>query len=125
MQTERAADLADLVRDPGSDPGRRISAMSSGLIGSEILKIASEIRALVAGGRAVCNLTVGDFDSRQFPIPECLATAVETALRHGETNYPPSDGVLRLRQAVQRFFERELGLAYPEASVLIASGARP
>jgi aspartate aminotransferase len=99
--------------------------MAAGLIGSEILKIASEIRVLVAGGREVCNLTVGDFDPQQFPIPERLADAVEAALRHGETNYPPSNGYLPLRRAVQRFYARELGLSYPEESVLIAGGARP
>jgi aspartate aminotransferase len=126
MATERtASDLQELARDPGPDPGGRMSTMAAGLVGSEILKIASEIRVLVAGGRAVCNLTVGDFDPRQFPIPERLATAVEAALRHGETNYPPSNGVLPLRRAVQRFYQRELGLSYPEESVLIAGGARP
>jgi aspartate aminotransferase len=126
METARtASDLLELARDSGSAPGRRESTMAAGLVGSEILKIAAEIRALVAGGRAVCNLTVGDFDPRQFPIPERLTAAIEAALRHGETNYPPSNGVLRLRQAVQRFYERELGLAYPEESVLIAGGARP
>ena len=126
MATERtAADLTELAQDPGPDPRGRVSTMAAGLVGSEILKIASEIRVLVAGGRSVCNLTVGDFDPRQFPIPERLTAAVEAALRHGETNYPPSDGVLRLRRAVQRFYERELGLSYPEESVLIAGGARP
>src|SRR4051812_20280146 len=91
--TERtSSDLQELARDPGVDPrGRvsrisRVSGMAAGLVGSEILKIASEIRVLTAGGRAVCNLTVGDFDPREFPIPERLAQAVEAALRHGETN---------------------------------------
>ncbi|HTQ79420.1 MAG TPA: aminotransferase class I/II-fold pyridoxal phosphate-dependent enzyme [Thermoanaerobaculia bacterium] len=126
MATERTtADLTELVREPGPHLSRRVSTMASGLIGSEILKIASEIRALLAAGRAVCNLTVGDFDSHQFPIPEILAEGVRSALAHGETNYPPANGVLPLRRAVQRFYERELGLAYPEEAVLIAGGARP
>src|SRR5436305_14817484 len=93
-----SADLRELARDPGPDPRGRISTMASGLVGSEILRIASEIRVLVAGGREVCNLTVGDFDPREFPIPERLADAVEAALRHGETNYPPSNGYLPLRK---------------------------
>jgi DNA-binding transcriptional MocR family regulator len=90
-----------------------------------ILKVAAEIRAMQAAGREVCNLTVGDFDPKQFPVPPQLIAATEAALRAGHTNYPPSDGVLELRQAVQRYYERELGLRYPIESVLIASGARP
>lgn len=101
------------------------SAMAQGLSGSEILKIAAEIRALKAGGREICNLTVGDFDPQQFSPPPTLLAGVEAALREGHTNYPPSDGVLELRQAVARYYERNLGLRYPVESVLIASGARP
>jgi aspartate aminotransferase len=103
----------------------RVSRMAAGLVGSEILKIAAEIRARIRAGEAVCNLTVGDFASEHFPIPAALADAVRRALERGETNYPPSDGVLELRQAVGRLYERELGLRYPVESVLIAGGARP
>ena len=39
-----------------------LSALARGVIGSEILKIAAEIRAMKAKGAEVCNLTVGDFD---------------------------------------------------------------
>lgn len=101
------------------------AAMAQGLHGSSILKIAGEIRALKASGHDVCNLTVGDFDPQQFPPPPQLVADVATALREGHTNYPPSDGVLELRQAVTRYYEAELGLRYPVESVLIASGARP
>ena len=61
---ETCLDLAALVRDAGSHPGNRVSDMASGLVGSEILRIAAEIRALMAAGRPICNLTVGDFDPR-------------------------------------------------------------
>ncbi len=122
---ETCFDLAELARDSGSGSSSRVSSMAEGLIGSEILRIASEIRALMATGRPVCNLTVGDFDPRLFPIPSRLAAALHAALERGETNYPPANGILDLRQAVARFYERELGLRYPLESVLIFGGARP
>jgi aspartate aminotransferase len=102
-----------------------VGTMVRGLVGSEILRIAAEIRELVAQGKQVCNLTVGDFSPREFPIPAGLGEAIAQALKAGETNYPPSDGVLALRQTVQRFYERALGLKYPLESVLITGGARP
>lgn len=103
----------------------RVSSMAAGLVGSEILRIAAEIRDRIRAGTPVCNLTVGDFSSKQFAIPPQLATGIQQALDRGETNYPPSDGVLELRQAVARFYERELHLRYGIDSVLIAGGARP
>lgn len=102
-----------------------LSACAMGLIGSEILKIAGEIRAMMAAGKTICNLTVGDFAPKEFRIPEALETAVIEALRAGQTNYPPSDGMLELRRAVVELYERELGLSYPIETVVVASGARP
>ncbi len=102
-----------------------LSAMSRRLRGSSILKIAATVRAMIAAGKPVCNLTVGDFDAKQFPIPDALRRAIEAALEAGETNYPPSDGVMALRQAVRAYLEREQGVAYPVESILIAGGGRP
>jgi aspartate aminotransferase len=109
----------------GSNDNARVSTMAAGLIGSEILKIAADIRELQRAGVEVCNLTVGDFDPKLFPIPEVLATSIRDALAAGHTNYPPSNGIPELRDAVQRFYERELGLRYSSESVLIAGGGRP
>ncbi len=117
-----ALDLAALAKQTGPN---RVSEMAGGLVASEILKIAGQIRGLVQGGKSICNLTVGDFDPKQFPIPERLRSEIVKALDAGETNYPPSDGVLQLRQSVQRYYRRELGLEYPVESILIAGGARP
>jgi aspartate aminotransferase len=102
-----------------------LSNLARGVVGSEILKIAAQIRALKAQGAEICNLTVGDFDPALFPIPAALLAGVEKALADGHTNYPPSDGVLALREAVARFYARGLDLAYPVESVLITGGARP
>lgn len=116
---------ADLARDPGPSPELRVSSMAAGLAGSEILKIAAEIRALVAAGQSVCDLTVGDFSPSQFPIPGRLTDAIRDALDRGETNYPPATGILDLRHAVRRFYASRLGLDYPVESILIAGGSRP
>src|SRR5205085_1979886 len=94
---------------PAPQTERGLSSLARGVIGSEILRIAGEIRALKARGAVVCNLTVGDFDPAQFPIPDALLERTRTALAEGHTNYPPSDGVPQLREAVVRFYERELG----------------
>ncbi len=94
-------------------------------MGSEILQIAASIRALKAAGRSICNLTVGDFDPRQFPIPEGLKRGVVEALEQGHTNYPPAEGLPELREAVCRFYGSDLGLDIGPERVLIAGGARP
>ncbi len=122
--TQAAEELAGLAVDPGTS-ARRVSGMAAGLVGSEILRIAGEIRALVASGREVCDLTVGDFAPRHFPIPARLLRGVVSALEAGETNYPPSSGMPQLRSAVQRFYARRLSLDYPLDSCLVAGGSRP
>ena len=104
---------------------RRISAMSEGMSGSEILRIAAEIRAMTEGGQRVCNLTVGDFSPAEFRIPKVLENEIADALRRGETNYPPSNGVSPLRESVRRLYEQALGLRYEASSVLVTSGSRP
>jgi aspartate aminotransferase len=102
-----------------------LSALAQGLTGSEILKISGEIRALCDSGREICNLTVGDFSPKEFRIPPELERLIAEALAAGETNYPPSDGVKELRQAVVKLYADELGLTYPIEATLIAGGSRP
>jgi aspartate aminotransferase len=106
------------------DPRRGLSAMARGLTGSGILKIAGEIRQRQASGASICNLTIGDFSPKEFPIPRPLLDATILALQAGETNYPPADGMLKLREAVRDFYRAQLKLDLPVESVLIAGGAR-
>lgn len=104
---------------------RSLSALAQGLIGSEVLKIAGEVRALIASGRSVANLTVGDFSPSEFRIPRLLEQLIAENLANGQTNYPPSDGTLELRKAVVDLYRDELGLTYPIEATLIAGGSRP
>jgi len=114
-----------LPLDPPSIPREGLGEMASGLVGSEILKIAGDVRALRKSGKPLCDLTVGDFSPQQFRIPEVLEKGIAAALAAGQTNYPPSDGLMELRQAVQGLYARALRLEYPIEGILIAGGARP
>ena len=109
----------------GGNPRRGLCGMAQSLVGSEILKIAGEIRAKKLAGAKIADFTVGDFSSREFPIPDKLRDGILRALAAGETNYPPSDGVLRLREAVRDFWRERLQLEVPLESILIAGGSRP
>ena len=103
----------------------RVSRLAANLHGSAILRIAGEVRALAKTGKPLLDLTVGDFSSKQFPIPKALEDGIVDALRAGESTYPPPIGLESLRQAIREFYHRRLGLQFPLESVLVASGARP
>jgi aspartate aminotransferase len=118
-------DAATYFETKTSASPRDLSEVAAGLVGSEILKIAADIRAMQTAGKPVLNLTVGDFSPKEFPIPQALSEASISAFQAGHTNYPPSDGVIELRQAIQQIYARHLGLSYPLSSIVVQSGGRP
>lgn len=123
MTVDVSAYLESALAQPES--ARGISRMAQQLVGSAILRIAGDVKAKIAAGEDVLNLTVGDFSPSEFPIPDSLRDGVIGALKGGQSNYPPATGVLETRQAVRDFYARRLGLDYPLESVLVAGGARP
>lgn len=126
QQKIRAESAAVLHVEGAADRMRATSSLlAEGLIGSPILKIAAEVRALAAQGGKICNLTVGDFAPSEFPVPQLLSKELAAAVLRGETNYPPSNGMPGLRKAIIEFCDRRLGLKVENDAVLIAAGARP
>lgn len=102
-----------------------VSRMAQNLIGSEIIRVAGEVNAMIAKGEKICNLTIGDFDPSIYPIPTELQEGITKAYAQGHTNYPPANGVAPLRTAVAAFTKDKLGLEYPENDILVAGGSRP
>jgi aspartate aminotransferase len=96
-----------------------------GLHESGILKITRQVRAMLARGETVINLTVGDFDPRYFPIPKRLSQAIQDAVARGETNYPNPEGLPVLRQAISDYVFRTAGIRYPLDAIVVCSGGRP
>ncbi|RYY05820.1 MAG: pyridoxal phosphate-dependent aminotransferase, partial [Sphingobacteriaceae bacterium] len=86
-----------------------VSKLAQNLHGSEIIKIAGEINELKKKGEQIANLTIGDFDPEIFPIPDDLKELIVSAYHQNQTNYPPADGVLTLRESVSDFLKSRLG----------------
>jgi aspartate aminotransferase len=114
-----------LPADPARFAARALTKNAAEMKGSLILGIAAEVRVLAAAGQPICNLTVGDFDAKQFPIPAGLREGVKAALDGAETNYPPAEGIAALREAIATWYARDLGVEVSPDWVVVASGARP
>jgi aspartate aminotransferase len=102
-----------------------VSRLAQNLKGSEIIKIAGEVNELKKQGQHIVNLTIGDFDSNIYSIPEELQKGIVDAYAAHQTNYPPADGMLNLRESVSSFLKDEFGLSYATNEILISSGSRP
>ncbi len=102
-----------------------VSNLAQNLHGSEIIKIAGEINELKKKGEQIANLTIGDFDAEIFPIPDELKDLIIKAYEAHQTNYPPADGVLELRETVSKFLKLSFDLDYDTNEIIISGGSRP
>lgn len=102
-----------------------VSRLAQKLKGSEIIKIAGEINELKKQGQKIANLTIGDFDPALFPIPDVLKDNIKQAYEDHQTNYPPADGILPLREAVSSYLSDAYGLSFNTSEILISCGSRP
>lgn len=103
----------------------RVSKLAEHIIGSEIIKLAAEVNEKIKQGEKVYNLTIGDFNSKVFPIPSELKQLIQEAYEDDQTNYPAADGMLELRQAVSQLLSKRGDLEYASDEIVITGGARP
>jgi aspartate aminotransferase len=102
-----------------------LSNTAENLIGSGIRKISDAINARIEQGEKIYNFTIGDYNPKVFPIPEGLKEEIALAYKDNQTNYPPSEGVAVLRNAVSEFIKEKGGFDYKPNEIVIGSGARP
>ena len=95
---------------------QQVSEMAENLVGSEIIKLAGEVKEKIQQGEKIYNMTIGDFDPAIFPIPKELKEEIIAAYQNNETNYPPANGILELRTAVANYLEK-MNLFLLETSV--------
>jgi aspartate aminotransferase len=78
-------------------------------------------RAMRARGIDVLALTIGEPD---FASPPHAIEAAYAAAKRGETKYPPQDGTLALKQAIQRKFRRDNDLDYALDEIMVGNGGK-
>jgi aspartate aminotransferase len=103
----------------------KVSDLAHGIIGSEIIKLAAEVNEKIRQGEKIHNMTIGDFNPGQFPIPAELKQYILEEYTADQTNYPEADGMLALRKAVSTFLKQRGDLSFENDEILVAGGARP
>ncbi len=103
----------------------QLSKLADTLIGSEIVKLGGEIRALQQQGAKIYNFTVGDFDPNVFPIPTLLKDEIIKAYQNNFTNYPAAEGNLDLRESLMEYIHEFFNISYTTDELLVAGGGRP
>jgi len=103
----------------------KVSKLAENIIGSEIIKLAAEVNEKIKQGEKIYNMTIGDFNPKEFPIPAELKQYIVDEYFADQTNYPAADGMLELRNAVSHLLKERGELDYKNDEILIAGGARP
>ncbi|CAI3956349.1 pyridoxal phosphate-dependent aminotransferase [Commensalibacter papalotli (ex Botero et al. 2024)] len=85
------------------------------------IAMSMRARELAAQGNDVISLALGQPD---FFTPRVACDAAYEAALDGKTKYPPIDGILSLKQAVQKKFKQENGLEYALDEIMVANGAK-
>jgi len=99
----------------------RLAGRMAALEPSATLAMAARAAALAASGADVIDLSVGEPD---FPTPDHICTAAESAIRAGRTKYTPAAGIPDLRKAVAADYSRRSGLTVNPTQVVVSNGAK-
>ncbi len=98
-----------------------ISTMASSVQPSATLAAGARARQLRAEGIHVYDFSLGEPD---FNTPEHICRAAAKAVQDGHTRYTPASGVIELRGAVARFYQKTYGLQVSQDQVIISNGAK-
>lgn len=103
----------------------KVSKLAEHIIGSEIVKISASVNEKIKQGENIFNMTIGDFNPKEFPIPSELKQFIIDEYFADQTNYPTADGMLELRQAISNLLKEREQLLYKNDEIVVAGGARP
>lgn len=88
---------------------------------SPTIAMTARARDLAAEGQDVISLSAGEPD---FETPENIREAAKAAIDAGRTRYTAVEGIPELRRAICDKFERENGLTYSPAEVIVGTGGK-
>jgi aspartate aminotransferase len=88
---------------------------------SATVAISARANELRAEGKDIINLSVGEPD---FDTPEYVKKAAIEAINEGFTKYTAVDGILPLKKAIIKKFERDNQLSYTPNQIIVSNGAK-
>ena len=105
--------------------GHKLSDVANKLTSLSISNIAAKINERKSKGEKIFNLTIGDFDPVQFPIPQKLEEEIISAYKSKYTNYPVVGGMPELLESVSAHLKHFGGFDYATNEIITGSGSRP
>jgi aspartate aminotransferase len=99
----------------------RLSAAVQSLKPSATIAAATKAKQLKQQGIRIYDFTLGEPD---FNTPEHIQEAAKKAMEAGLTHYTPSGGVIELKQAICRAYERDYGVKFAPNQVVVSNGAK-
>lgn len=100
---------------------RQLAARVGNLHGSQIMALNQKVKAMIADGRSIVNLTVGELD---FPTPAAAKSGGIQAIKADLTRYTPTAGYDGLRWAIATKLARENRLVYSSDEIMATAGAK-
>lgn len=100
---------------------KELSARVQRIKPSPTLAVSARADELIAAGKPIINLGVGEPD---FDTPDFIKQAAITAIQQGVTKYTAVDGTPGLKQAIIKKFARDNQLTYTPGQVIASCGAK-
>src|SRR5436305_5262355 len=98
-----------------------ISKMAASIQPSATLVTGAKARKMKAEGIQVFDFALGEPD---FPTPEHICRAAFKAMQDGHTHYTAANGIVELRTAIARMYDRTYGLKVSADQLLVSNGAK-
>ena len=87
-----------------------------------VMDIVARAKELEAAGRDIVRLEIGDPD---FPTPDVITKAAETAMSEGSTHYTQSAGLPSLRDALAVHYHEHYGVTVDPENIVVTQGTSP
>lgn len=88
---------------------------------SATIEMSIKARELIAQGKDIINLTLGEPD---FQTPDFIKEAAVKAVYENYNHYTPVGGYLELKEAISRKFKRDNNLDYNTSQIVVSTGAK-
>jgi aspartate aminotransferase len=98
-----------------------ISKMAAAVQPSATLAAGAKAKQMKAEGINVFDFSLGEPD---FNTPPHICQAAAKAMQEGKTHYTPANGIVELRTAVARWYQKTYDIRYAPDQVIISNGAK-